>query len=176
MKPAWDSLAKEYEGSDTIAIVDVDCTSDASKDLCSKYGVRGYPTIKYFTGSTDPLGDKYEGGRTLDDLKKFASENLGPSCSPDNLDLCNDEQKADIKKFSDMDLADLQAQLKSKTDASEAAETAFKTSVEALQKQYEGLMKTKDDAIAAASENLATIRAVVKSKTSDSKDDGKDEL
>jgi len=176
MKPAWDSLAKEYEGSDTIAIVDVDCTSDKSKDLCSKYGVRGYPTIKYFTGSTDALGDKYEGGRTLDDLKKFASENLGPSCSPDNLDLCNDEQKADIKKFTDMDVADLEKMMKEKTDATEAAETAFKTSVEGLQKQYEGLMKTKDDAVAAASENLATIRAVVKSKKSDKKDDGKDEL
>lgn len=40
----------------------------------SKYGVRGYPTIKYFTSSTDPMGDAYEGGRTFDDLKKFATE------------------------------------------------------------------------------------------------------
>eukprot|EP00960_Hanusia_phi_P044031 756416-Hanusia_phi.AAC.2 len=40
-------------------------------ELCSKYGVSGYPTIKYF-----PTGDKegkpYNGGRSLDDLKKFA--------------------------------------------------------------------------------------------------------
>merc|ERR1719426_89310 len=72
MKPDWDKLAAEFDGNDAVAIVDVDCTKDDSKDLCSKYGVRGYPTIKYFTSSTDPLGDKYEGGRTYDDLKKFA--------------------------------------------------------------------------------------------------------
>lgn len=32
------------------AAVEVDC--DVHKDLCSKYGVHGYPTIKYF-----PKGD-----------------------------------------------------------------------------------------------------------------------
>jgi len=176
MKPAWDSLAKEYEGSDSIVIADVDCTLDASKDLCSKYGVRGYPTIKYFTGTTGPMGDKYEGGRNLDDLKKFASENLGPSCSPDNLDLCNDDQKAEIKKFADMDLEDLKALQKEKTDATEAAEKTFKNEVEGLQKKYEGLMKAKDEAVAAASENLGIIRAVVVSKSKADSADGKDEL
>ena len=39
-------------------IADVDCTKDNSKDLCSKHGVRGYPTLKYFSDSTDPMGDK----------------------------------------------------------------------------------------------------------------------
>merc|ERR1719446_716034 len=76
MKPAWDQLSKAFESSKTAIIGDVDCTADENKDLCSKYGVRGYPTIKYFTGSTDPMGDKYEGGRTFDDLKKFADEKL----------------------------------------------------------------------------------------------------
>merc|ERR1719174_3490466 len=99
MKPAWDQLSGDFADSTAVAIIDVDCTKDDSKDLCSKYGVKGYPTIKYFTSSTDPLGDKYEGGRTYDDLKKFADENLGPSCSPAELDLCNDEQKAEIEKF-----------------------------------------------------------------------------
>jgi len=74
MKPAWDQLAAAFEGSSTAIIGDVDCTSDKSKDLCSKYGVRGYPTIKYFTESTDPLGDSYDGGRDFDALKAFADD------------------------------------------------------------------------------------------------------
>jgi hypothetical protein len=37
---------------------------------------QGYPTIKYFT--TDPMGDKYEGGRDYDALKEWCDENLGP--------------------------------------------------------------------------------------------------
>jgi len=176
MKPAWDSLAKEYENSDTIVIVDVDCTADKSKELCSKYGVRGYPTIKYFTGSTDPLGDKYEGGRTLDDLKKFASENLGPSCSPDNLDLCSDDQKAEIEKFMQMSDDDLAALETEKSGAIDDAEKTFKSEVEQLQKTYEKLMEAKDKAIADASPDLRVIRSVAAAKKKAASSDGKDEL
>jgi hypothetical protein len=71
--------------------------------------VKGYPTIKYFTDSTAATGDSYEGGRTYADLKKWADENLGPSCSPKNIDLCDDDQKAEIEKYEAMDVADLQA-------------------------------------------------------------------
>jgi protein disulfide-isomerase A6 len=173
LKPAWDKLAAEFEGNDAVAIVDVDCTKDVSKDLCSKYGVRGYPTIKYFTGSTDPLGDAYEGGRTFDDLKKFADENLGPSCGPDNMDLCNDEQKANIEKFQAMDAADLKAAIDAKTDAQADAEKFFKDELAKLQARYEELSKEKDDKVAEASIDLSTMRIV---HAAASKSDAKDEL
>ena len=84
MKPAWDKLGDEYKSSKTVLIGDVDCTKE--QELCQKYGVQGYPTIKYFTGETDPLGDSYDGGREYEDLKAFADENLRPSCSNDNND------------------------------------------------------------------------------------------
>jgi len=177
MKPAWDKLAKEYASNPDIAIVDVDCTLDKSKDICSKYGVKGYPTIKYFTGSTDPLGDKYEGGRNLDDLKEFVSENFGPSCGPDNLDLCSDEQKAEIEKFMAMDDDDLKNLEKEKNKAIKNAETTFKSEVEKLQKRYESLMEEKDAAVAAAQPDLRVIRSVkaAKAKTEE-KAEGKEEL
>ena len=73
MKPAWDQLMSEYEGSATVLVADVDCTS-SGKSLCQAQEVRGYPTIKY-----GPPGDlkKYTGGRSADALKQFALENLG---------------------------------------------------------------------------------------------------
>merc|ERR1711981_1546744 len=73
----------------------VDCTADG-QSLCESVGVRGYPTIKW--GDPSNLED-YEGGRDYDDLKKFADENLKPVCSPANLDLCSDDQKAEVKKL-----------------------------------------------------------------------------
>lgn len=164
MKPDWDKLTADYADSTDTAIIDVDCTTDVNKDLCSKYGVRGYPTIKYFTASTDPLGDKYEKGRTYDDLKAFAEENLGPSCGPANMDLCSEEKKAEIQVFLDMDEADLQAQVDEKTAAAEAAETTFKDEVSKLQKKYEELMATKDEAVKAASENLGVMRGALNAK------------
>merc|ERR1712072_1677520 len=72
---------------------DVDCTA-AGKPLCDSNGVKGFPTIKY--GDPSALED-YKGGRDYDALKKFADENLKPMCSPSNLDLCDDEKKAEIE-------------------------------------------------------------------------------
>eukprot|EP00656_Telonema_subtile_P049163 TRINITY_DN6043_c0_g1_i1.p1 TRINITY_DN6043_c0_g1~~TRINITY_DN6043_c0_g1_i1.p1 ORF type:complete len:132 (-),score=28.87 TRINITY_DN6043_c0_g1_i1:18-413(-) len=91
MKPAWDQLMDEFKDSKTAVVADVDCTVE--EDLCAEQGIQGYPSIKH--GSVDALED-YNGGRDFDALKEFASNNLGPSCSPDNLDLCSDDQKAAI--------------------------------------------------------------------------------
>ncbi|EOD11964.1 hypothetical protein EMIHUDRAFT_257283, partial [Emiliania huxleyi CCMP1516] len=76
MKPDWDSLASTFEDSKKVLIADVDCTT-GGKPLCEKYGVRGYPTIKYFN-PPDEEGEDYKGGRSLDELKKFAENELGP--------------------------------------------------------------------------------------------------
>jgi protein disulfide-isomerase A6 len=174
MKPAWDKLADSFEGNKDVVIADVDCTKDESKDLCSKYGVRGYPTIKYFTSSTDPMGDKYSGGRTYEDMKKFADENLGPSCGPDNLDLCSDEQKAEIEKFMDMDVAELKKAVDEKTKEMDDAEQFFKDEVQKLQKRYEELSKEKDDKVAAVGPDLRVMRVVLGAK--DGSANAKDEL
>lgn len=175
MKPAWDQLTAEFEGNAGVVIADVDCTLDDSKDLCSKFGVKGYPTIKYFTASTDPMGDKYEGGRDYETMKEFASENLGPSCGPDNLDLCSEEETAEIKKYQAMDVAELQTVVDASNKAAADAEETFKTEVEKLQKRYEKLQKEKDDAITAASavEGLKTMKVVLgaASKGADAKDE-----
>lgn len=174
MKPDWDKLAENFADSKDVVIVDVDCTADKNKDLCSNYGVQGYPTIKYITGSTDPKGDDYKGGRSYDDLLKFAEENLGPSCGPDNLDLCNDDQKAEIEKFTSMGKDELQKVVDEKQGEIDSAEETFKTELEKLQKRYEELVKEKEAAIEAASPDLRTMRSVLTSLSKDGK--AKDEL
>jgi hypothetical protein len=67
MKEDWENLGTAFEGSSSVVIGDVDCTIET--ELASEYGVSGYPTIKYFTGETDPKGDAYNGARKFDDLK-----------------------------------------------------------------------------------------------------------
>ena len=66
---AWgpkDKLASKWNNPDSNAvIVDVDCTTDDAKDLCNKYGVQGYPTLKYFSPTTSKDGDVYEDARDL---------------------------------------------------------------------------------------------------------------
>lgn len=135
---------KDFEGSPTALIADVDCTT-GGKSLCSDFGVRGYPTIKH--GDPNNLED-YNGGRTYSAFKKFADENLGPSCGPNNLDLCDAEKKALIEKFQAMSAADLDAAITEKEAALEKAEADFKMFVEGLQKSYEESNKKKDDDLA----------------------------
>jgi len=157
MKPAWDKLAEEFKDSKTALIGDVDCTA-AGKDLCSDIGVRGYPTIKH--GDPNNLED-YKGGRDFDSLKKFAEENLGPTCGPANLDLCDDEKKAAIEKFSKMSASELEAAIKEKDDAAEKVETDFKEYVEGLQKQYtEASEKKEKDVEAVKASGLGLMKAV----------------
>jgi len=118
MKPDWDKLMAEFKDSTTALVADVDCTADG-KALCNEIGVRGYPSIKH--GDPNNLED-YKGGRDLASLKKFAEENLGPTCGPANLDLCDDAKKADIEKFSAMSAADLESAVQEKSDAMEKLE------------------------------------------------------
>jgi len=157
MKPDWDKLIAAFEGSKTALVADVDCTAEG-KDLCTAQGVRGYPTIKY--GDPNNLED-YKGGRDYNALKKFADENLGPSCGPNNIDLCDADKKALIQKFQAMAVGDLDAAIKEKEDAMKKAEGDFEAFVKGLQKQYEEANTKKDADLAAIKDSgLGLMKAV----------------
>ena len=144
MKPAWDKLMKNFNKEGAAGVVaDVDCTA-AGKELCNANGVRGYPTIKY--GDPSDLQD-YKGGRDYDALMKFAEENLGPSCGPANLDLCDDDKKAKIEEYLELSVDDLEAKVKEGSEALKTADKTFEDAVEELQNTYKQLMEDKENTI-----------------------------
>mgnify|MGYP001333356211 CR=1 FL=1 len=51
----------------------VDCTED-DKELCGKYGVKGFPTIQVF-GADKKSPTKYESGRDADSIEAFGFTN-----------------------------------------------------------------------------------------------------
>lgn len=140
MKPDWDKLMKEFADSTTAGVFDVDCTADG-KPLCDANGVRGYPSIKF--GDPNNLED-YKGGRDYDSLYKFASENLKPVCSPTNIDLCDDEKKAEIANFIELGFDELDKLIKAKEEEQEETEKTFKEEVGKLQTTYQKLTEDKD--------------------------------
>lgn len=123
---------QDFEGNPGSLVADVDCTA-AGKPLCDSNGVEGFPTIKY--GDPNAL-EKYEGGRDYDALSSFAKENLGPSCGPANLELCDAEQKAEIAKIQAMSDADLDASIAEKEKTIEDAEAKFKAGLDELQSTH----------------------------------------
>jgi len=107
MKPAWDKLGAEYEGSSSVVIGDADCTA-SGKELCDANGVSGYPTIKYF----DAEGEhKYSGPRDYDGLKAFVSENLEQKCTIEEQDKCTEKETKYIAKMQAADAEKVTAQL-----------------------------------------------------------------
>jgi hypothetical protein len=99
---------EDFAGSSTSLVGDADCTAEG-KELCSNHDVRGYPTIKW--GDPAELKD-YNGGRTYEDLKKFADENLGPTCGPTNLELCPEGDRAKLESFMKMSSGKLEGKIR----------------------------------------------------------------
>jgi protein disulfide-isomerase A6 len=61
-----------------IVIAAVDAT--ASPDLAKKYGVTGYPTIKYFPkGESVDKAQEYDGGRSADTIVSWVNNKIGTS-------------------------------------------------------------------------------------------------
>lgn len=158
MKPVWDELMKEYAGSKTALVADVDCTAEGGKELCETHGVQGFPTLKW--GDPSAL-EKYEGGRDADALKKFAAENLKPLCSPANLDLCDVDKKKQISDLQALPAEELEKQIAEKKAEQKTAEETFESEVKKLQAKYEQHQKDKDDGLAAVkASGLGLMKAV----------------
>jgi len=137
MKPAWDKLMGEFSSNPNVLVADVDCTADG-KDLCEKHGVQGFPTIKY--GDPDDM-KKYSGGRSYDDLKKFAEENLGPQCGPgENIGLCSDKVKAKIEKYLAMSATELEEKI-TKAQEKVSIDVPLMTKAKAYVAKQEGAAK-----------------------------------
>mmetsp|Transcript_14581 Transcript_14581/g.33924 ORF Transcript_14581/g.33924 Transcript_14581/m.33924 type:complete len:218 (+) Transcript_14581:119-772(+) len=169
MKPDWDKLMDEFKDDDKKLIADVDCTADG-KSLCDSNGVKGFPTLKH--GDPSDLQD-YQGARSYDAMKKFADE-LKPTCSPTNIDLCDDEKKKEIDELKALDDEALEAKISEEEKKIEEAESVFKAGVEELQETYQKLMADKEDTEAKVkAAGLGLMKAVRNAKKTST---GSDEL
>lgn len=72
LQPEWEQSAKELQGQ--VKFGKVDCTVETG--VCSRFGVSGYPTIKYFPPKTtrDSNAIPYEGGRDSSSISNYARE------------------------------------------------------------------------------------------------------
>lgn len=74
MAPTYETVATAFKKADNVVVAEVD--ADNYKDLGTKFGVTGFPTLKYFPqGSTE--AEKYEGGRDESSLVDYLNEKAG---------------------------------------------------------------------------------------------------
>ncbi|KAH3748672.1 hypothetical protein DPMN_183120 [Dreissena polymorpha] len=67
MAPTWDELAKKVGTDGKVKIGKVDCTLNSA--TCGKNGVRGYPTLMWFTNGEK--SEDYRGAREMADFEQF---------------------------------------------------------------------------------------------------------
>ncbi|KAL1302955.1 hypothetical protein AAFC00_003273 [Neodothiora populina] len=75
LAPVYDELAGVFESSKSkVNIAKVD--ADAHKELGRRFGVQGFPTLKWFDGKSDKPSD-YNSGRDLESLSGFITDKTG---------------------------------------------------------------------------------------------------
>lgn len=94
LAPVYEELAQNFGfASDKVIIGKVD--ADEHKDLGRKFGVQGFPTLKWFDGKSK-TPEPYDGGRDLESLSGFLTEKTGikpkiKKAAPSAVEMLNDQ-------------------------------------------------------------------------------------
>ena len=74
LAPDYEKAAASFEGEDSVVIANVD--ADSHKELGNRYGVTGYPTLKFFP-KDNKAGEDYNAGRTPEEFVEFINTRTG---------------------------------------------------------------------------------------------------
>nr|KJB49808.1 hypothetical protein B456_008G141100 [Gossypium raimondii] len=76
LAPTYEKVATAFKSEEDVVIANLD--ADKYRDLAEKYGISGFPTLKFFPKG-NKAGEDYDGGRDLDDFVSFINEKCGTS-------------------------------------------------------------------------------------------------
>ncbi|XP_070533152.1 protein disulfide-isomerase A6-like [Ptychodera flava] len=89
LEPEWAKAAAELKGKFNLGAVD----ATAETIFAQKYGVRGYPTIKYFpAGKKSGDAEEFTGGRTSGDIVNWCLDKLAETLPPPEIEELVGEQ------------------------------------------------------------------------------------
>lgn len=75
LAPIYEELATSFQhAKDKVTIAKVD--ADKHKELGQRFGIQGFPTLKWFDGKSETPED-YKSGRDLDSLSGYVTEQVG---------------------------------------------------------------------------------------------------
>eukprot|EP01084_Bolivina_argentea_P063923 116614_1 len=81
LAPEFEKAAQALAADEAVDAVLAKVDATIEKDLATKYGVKGFPTLKYFTGDADTPSD-YSGGRTESTIVQWLRTRSMPPVTP----------------------------------------------------------------------------------------------
>lgn len=110
LAPVWEQLGDAFKKSSNVVIAKVD--ADKHRELGSRFGVSGFPTLKFFPKGSKDQPKAYSSGRDLDSFIQFLYDETGErgkvaitkeevvTLTPANFDsIVNDANKAVLVEF-----------------------------------------------------------------------------
>ncbi|GAA6033527.1 hypothetical protein JCM8097_001438 [Rhodosporidiobolus ruineniae] len=86
LEPVWTKIAQAFEGDDRCKVAHLNADESSSKPIAQKYGVSGYPTLKFIQPpSKGGVVEDYRGPRTEEALLEFLNEHCGTHKLPGGL-------------------------------------------------------------------------------------------
>lgn len=107
LAPVYEELASSFSWADKkVSIAKVD--ADAHRELGQRFGVTGFPTLKWFDGKSETPED-YKGGRDLESLQAFVLEKSGvkpktKAKAPSEVVMLDDKSFGEVVGSADKDV------------------------------------------------------------------------
>ncbi|KAI2652675.1 Protein disulfide-isomerase A3 [Labeo rohita] len=135
LAPEFETAATRLKG--TVTLAKVDCTADT--EICKRYGVTGYPTLKIFRNGQE--SSSYDGPRSADGIVNYMKKQAGPDSVPlhsehDLENFINNFDASIVGFFSGTDSSQLSEFLKGASLMRESFRFAHTTDLE-LGKKYD---------------------------------------
>ncbi|CAK9036499.1 unnamed protein product [Durusdinium trenchii] len=86
----------------------------------------------------------YKGARDYEALNNFTKVNLGPSCGPERLELCDEMRRKQIEELLALPMSELKYKIKRKEDQIAAAEKELKGFIAKLEKKYDEAVQVQE--------------------------------
>lgn len=81
LEPEFEKVGKAFRLQKNVVVAKVD--ADKHKELGERYGVQGFPTIKFFASGAGKSAADYNGGREANDFIQFLNQKAGAHRSAD---------------------------------------------------------------------------------------------